>query len=271
MVCKNCNQPLSQNHIYCEACGGKVIRNRLTMKNLFADFSERFLNYDNTFLKTFIHLFTKPEDVIGGYIDGMRKKYVNVISYFAIAITLSGLQIFILNKFFPEVMNLEMMSGNGMEKMQQDNISFTQEYQSILYMLLVPIYAFMSKLVFMTIKKFNYTEHIVINMYLSAHFSIVSSITVIITAFFGINYMVIAFAIIALQILYSAYVFKRLYQMSWGGIILRTLLFFLIMLVLIIVLLIIGIIIGFLYRESDTMQELIKSQKTALEAQKIGS
>src|SRR5690606_26236828 len=141
------------NHDYCGSCGGKVIRNRLTIKNLFADFSQQFLNYDNTFLKTFIALFKKPEDVIGGYINGTRKKYVNAITYFAIALTLSGLQIFILNKFFPEVMNLKSMSLEGMEDMQQDNMAFMQEYQSILYMLMVPVYALISKFVFLKFKK----------------------------------------------------------------------------------------------------------------------
>ena len=85
MNCKNCDANLNQNSDYCNNCGAKVIRNRLTIKTLFSHFSEQFLNYDNKFLQTFIHLFTKPEDVIGSYINGTRKKYVNVISYFAIA------------------------------------------------------------------------------------------------------------------------------------------------------------------------------------------
>ena len=81
MHCKNCNTALTKTQNYCFECGAKVIRNRLTIKNLLAHFSEQFLNYDNNFLKTFLHLFTKPEVVIGGYIDGTRKKHVNVIPY----------------------------------------------------------------------------------------------------------------------------------------------------------------------------------------------
>ena len=99
MDCKNCQNSLSQKDDYCNVCGAKVIRNRLTVKNLWADFAEQFLNYDNKFLKTYLALFKKPEDVIGSYINGTRKKYVNVISYFAIAVTLSGIQLFILRKF----------------------------------------------------------------------------------------------------------------------------------------------------------------------------
>ena len=92
MNCKSCQSTLKSQDNYCNICGAKVIRNRLTFKNLFEHFSEQFLNYDNKFLLTFITLFKRPEDVIAGYISGTRKKYVNVISYFAIAITLSGLQ-----------------------------------------------------------------------------------------------------------------------------------------------------------------------------------
>lgn len=85
MNCKNCNLLLSDKASFCSNCGAKVIRNRLTFKNLIEYFSEQFLNYDNKFLQTFIHLFTKPEVVIESYINGTRKKYVNVISFFAIS------------------------------------------------------------------------------------------------------------------------------------------------------------------------------------------
>ena len=86
MDCKNCSFLIQENDNFCPSCGGKVIHNRLTIKNLFEHFSEQFLNYDNKFLQTFIHLFTKPEVVIGGYINGTRKKYVNAISFFAISV-----------------------------------------------------------------------------------------------------------------------------------------------------------------------------------------
>ena len=102
MNCKNCHTDIPERSGYCSRCGAKVIRNRLTMKNLISSFSRQFFDYDNKFLQTFINLFKKPEDVIGSYINGTRKKYVNVISYYAIAISLAGIQLFVLNKFFPE-------------------------------------------------------------------------------------------------------------------------------------------------------------------------
>ena len=79
MECKNCKGLISLSISYCPNCGAKIIKNRLTVKNLFGSFVAQFLNYDNKFLQTFISLFTKPEKVIGSYINGTRKKYVNVL------------------------------------------------------------------------------------------------------------------------------------------------------------------------------------------------
>lgn len=54
MNCKNCKTSLSDESDYCNSCGGKIIRNRLTIRNLFEHFSEEFLNYDNKLFQTFI-------------------------------------------------------------------------------------------------------------------------------------------------------------------------------------------------------------------------
>lgn len=260
MICLNCNTRLSEHDNYCRNCGGKAIRNRLTLKNLFADFSQQFLNYDNTFLKTFIGLFTKPEEVIGGYVNGVRKKYVSAITYFAIALTLSGFQIFILNKFFPEAMNIEDFSPDNIKEMQQTNFQFAQEYQSILYMLLVPFYALITKLVFFNIKKYNYTELVVINMYLSAHFSIVSALFVVAAASLGFSYLSSGMLIIILQILYSTYVFKQLYKMSLKNILLRFILFMAIIVVIFILATIAMAIIMYL---NGDLQKAFESGKAA--------
>jgi len=54
MNCKNCNITLTNEDNFCNNCGAKIIRNRITIRNLFETFSEQFLNYDNKFLQTFI-------------------------------------------------------------------------------------------------------------------------------------------------------------------------------------------------------------------------
>ena len=238
MKCKNCHTILNERSDYCYLCGGKVIRNRLTMRNLFEYFSETFFNYDNTFLKTFIDLLKKPEDVIDGYINGTRKKHVNVLNYFAIAITLSGLQIFFLNKFFPDALDMTLLTPKGSEEFQRQNMSFIQEYQSAIMMLYVPFYALLSKLVFFNKKKYNYTEQLVIFMYIQAEISIGTAVIVTILVLFGMNFGVLSVIMIPTMIVYSGYCLKRLYQLTGLEMAVRTLLFIIVFGVLFILLLI---------------------------------
>lgn len=230
MECKNCKTVLVPESDYCHACGGKVIRNRLTIRHLFGYFSETFLNYDNKFLQTFISLFTKPDVVIGGYINGTRKKYVNVISYFAIALTITGVEWYILNTFFPDLIDMSSIAVEGQEALANESVNFVQDYISIVLMLFVPVYALMSKLVFFTLKKYNYTEHLVIFMYIIAQISIFGALINLTGVLIGIPLGKLVFINGPFQFIFSAYCLKKLYNLTITGLLLRTLLFLVIFL-----------------------------------------
>jgi hypothetical protein len=260
-ACKNCNTSLTLETDYCYNCGAKVIRNRLTIKNLFEDFSQTYLNFDNTFIKTFISLFTKPEEVIGCYIDGTRKKYVNVISYFALAITVSGLYLVIVKKFFPEALDYSSLNFDPQQaEFQKKNMTFIEEYQSLLMMLYVPIYAIMARVSFAGIKKYNYTELLVIFLYVQAQISFVSAVLGVILSAAGMNQGEMILLLIPLMILYAAFCLKRLYNLNFLNIFLRTLLFFAVLVVMLMVMSVIMAIVMFL---NGDFQEMIEAKKAA--------
>jgi len=263
MLCKNCETNLNEKSDFCHLCGAKVIRNRLTLKNLLNDFSEQFLNYDNKFLLTFIHLFTKPEIVIDGYINGTRKKYVNVISYFAIALTITGLEYFIVRKFFPEFLDLSAISSKGMETFSNTMLNYLQDYQSFVLMLFVPFYALMGNIVFFNIKKYNYTEHLIAFMYIIAQLTILGAFIVVFSAILGLKMGNISFYVMLLQMIYSAYCLKGLYELNFKGIFLRTLLFLLVLSVFYIITIFLTIIIMFLTGGSEVFKEIIEAQRAA--------
>jgi len=260
MECKNCQASLIPESDYCYSCGGKIIRNRLTLKNLFEHFSETFLNYDNKFLQTFIKLFTKPEEVIGSYINGTRKKYADVISYFAIAITVAGIQLFVLNKFFPESLDFSSITKNGTENMSKNVFDFVKEYQSIAMMINVPVYALISKIVFIKERKFkyNYTEHLVIFMYILAQISLMNSILIAIGASLGFTIGTLSLIFGPLQIIYSGYCLKRVFELDIKNFILRTVIFILCLIILSIVFSIIFILI---VKLNGGLENFIEAQK----------
>jgi len=266
MNCKNCHTELSEQDDYCKSCGGKVIRNRLTIKNLFAHFSETFFNYDNTLLQTFISLFTKPDVVIDGYINGTRKKYLNVISYFALAITISGFQLLIINKYFPEIYDFSFESMKGQADFQKKNMAFVQEYQSIVMMLYVPLYAIMAKIVFFNLKKYNYTELLVVFMYIQAQTSIASALFILVLALVGLSSNIIGMAMIPLMIFYATYCLKRLYNLNFLDMVVRTLLFFVVLGVVFVIATI--IMFGVMYLNGDLQEMFEAGKKAAAEAKK---
>nr|WP_321236965.1 DUF3667 domain-containing protein [uncultured Psychroserpens sp.] len=266
MNCKNCHTELSTGSDFCNRCGGKVIRNRLTFKNLFEHFSDTFFNYDNKLLRTLIDLFRKPEIVIEGYINGIRKRYVNPISYFGLAITLTGLYLLILNKFYPEALDFSNFAFEGQEEFQKKNVSFVQEYMSLFMMLYIPIYALIARITFVGLKKFNYTELLVVFLYWQSQTSIISAVIVVVAAAFGISQGIISMIFLPLMALYAAYILKRLYQLSFGHMVARTLLF---LVVLGVVLVIISIIFAIVMFLTGDMQQMIEAQRAAREATKL--
>lgn len=258
MNCKNCETLLSDSSKYCLECGGKVIHARLTLSHISSEFSAQFLNYDNKFLKTFIHLFTKPDVVIDGYIHGIRKKYINVIQYLAISLTLLGLQLFILNKLYPDffITGFDDKSFLAMypeedrpkiEKLLTMYSSFINEYQSLIYVAGIPLSAFITKLVFLKEKLYNFTEHIVVNTYITAQYVIFSFFTYLIFAAFNLSVGTLAAISVIPYIFYYGYVFYKTHKLKITTIILRFLLSLFIISTIFFVLFIIAIIVVMIY------------------------
>jgi hypothetical protein len=240
-------------------CGAKIVKKRLTIRNLFADINEQFLNIDNKFLKTFIHLFTKPDIVIDGFINGTRKKYINVIQYLAISLTLLGVQLFILNKFYPDFFQAVFTDTQNylamypeetrpkIEEFMSDYYTFVNEYQSLIYVLGIPFTAFVTRLAFLKEKLYNFTEHIVVNTYITAQYVIFSFFTYLIFAVFNLNIEVLVTVSIVLYMFYYGFVFYKTHNLSIVTIILRFLLSIAIISTLFFLIFIVGVIVGIVY------------------------
>lgn len=264
MECKSCSSQLPENHDYCYSCGAKVIRNRLTLKNLFEHFSEEFLNYDNKFLRTFIRLFRKPEDVIGSYINGTRKKYVNAVGYFAVAVTVSGFFYFVFLKYFPEAFNFTTSIYNfdeGQAKITSDFNKRVFEYQSFIFFLSIPIFALISRLIFLKNKKYNFSEHLIINLYTYSHIALTVTVVYFLTIWYQPVFTVVTIIAALFQIVFFAYVLKRLYSLTLSRILFKTLLFFLVLIPLFTILIIVVTILMYFGGYYDEFIELEKAKR----------
>ncbi len=239
MNCKNCHTELHEQDDYCPNCGARVIRNRLTFKNLFEHISETFFNYDNKLLRTLISLFIRPEVVIDDYVNGVRKRFVNPISFFGLSLSLSGLSVFIIKKFYLEhfdimawMADLEIFNNPySQEMLAKQSMGNTMEYTSLMFSAMIPAFALISWVVFLD-KKYNFTEHIVLYMYSLSFYSILSVIfgqlTLMIVPESYIPFILCTYPI---MMLYHCYLLKRLFKLSIGQLILRTILFLVLFLI----------------------------------------
>jgi hypothetical protein len=125
-------------------------------------------------------------------------------------------------------------------------------------MFTAPLYALISRIIFLKNKKFNYTEHLVIFMYVLAQLSMVGAVITILFAALGISIGWISIVLMPIQIIYSAFCLKRLYKLSMKGIILKTMLLLLIIIILFVIYIVLyAVYVTLIY---GGMQEFIDAQ-----------
>lgn len=222
MNCKNCNKALKDTQKFCDECGAKVIQNRLTPKVLAAQVNEQFLSIDNKFLKTFIDLFKNPEGVICGYINGTRKRYIDVLQYFAVSLTLAGFQAFLILTFFKEQLDVsnELMNsvqntpGNENNPFKDLKFDDFMQYQGLIYIATLPFSIVSTWLAFLIIgdKRLNFTEHCVLNIYYNSQVIIVTAFISIIMLLLNWNYLLLTVLMTIPMFLYLWYILKRVFN-----------------------------------------------------------
>ncbi|MBC3759262.1 DUF3667 domain-containing protein [Hyunsoonleella sp. SJ7] len=271
MQCKNCHTTLTSESDFCHACGAKVIRKRLTLKNLAQHIGETFFNYDNKLFQTIIDLFKAPEAVIDSYVSGIRKRYINPISFFGISLTLTGFNIFIIRKFYKKYLDAsnlfqssEMYSNEASKQIMESSADFSLEYSSLIYASMIPIFALISWVVFIN-KRYNYTEHLVTYMYSMSLYSIVS-------VFLGLaillihpnSYMPFSAFFYVVAMLYHCFLLKRLFRLSNHELLFKTLLFLVLFFIAYVVFsVIIGVLMAVSMYFSGDLQEFIEAKKAS--------
>jgi len=197
-------------------------------------------------------LFTKPEAVICSYVEGVRKRYINPISFFGLSLTLAGLSVFIIKKFYIEhfdlqawMMSLEIFSNEASQQaLANYSTSDSMEYSSLIFSAIIPIFGLMSWIVFYD-KKYNLTEHIVIYLYSMSLYSIISIIigqlVLLIAPTYYISFIFLSYPII---LLYHCFLLKRIFKLSVSELILKTFLFLVFFFISYVILGIISFVIG---------------------------
>lgn len=198
--CLNCNEEIKGK--FCNNCGQPTSTHRFSLSHVFKhDFIHGIFHFDTGFFYTIKELFTRPGHSIREYVAGKRVKHFN---YFATIIFLLTISYFLKKWTKIEFSALFDSNVTGLLKVQKD-------YSKITAFLHIPIITFISYLLFKKSKQ-NYTEHLVLNLYLLCGILTISlflPISMIFTEnkdfLFAVNYLLTAVTFFYILFFYYQY------------------------------------------------------------------
>ncbi len=287
MYCKNCKHTLEESAQFCDKCGGKVIKSRISLKFLLIELFA-VMGIESLFFRTLKTMFTQPDKVINEYLTGVRKKYLNPFAYLAVGAALALVTFNFFSKEFMDIQSknvpqqaiemrelaekdLSTIKGlteeeyKALEKQQQAakiNIKFQEaflkffiKYFNLMAFLFLPFYALVSKWTYR--KPYNFGEHIVMNAYMQGSTMYISVLAFLISLY--THPLVYTFSIILFMFYYS-FTFSKLYKHDLGQAIVKFLKFLLVLSVVIIILTVLLGVLSFIIMlvMAKTNPELLK-------------
>ncbi|MCM0667013.1 DUF3667 domain-containing protein [Flavobacterium tyrosinilyticum] len=170
--CLNCNEEIVGK--FCSNCSQSASTHRFSLSHVIQhDFVHGIFHFDTGFFYTIKELFTRPGHRIRAYVQGKRTKHFN---YFATIILLLTLSYFLKKwtKIDPSSI-YDQTALSGVFKLLKD-------YSKFIVFLHIPIIALGSFLLFKKSKQ-NYTENLVLNLYLQCGILTISLVLPVIMIF----------------------------------------------------------------------------------------
>lgn len=243
MNCKNCNQSLNEKDHFCPNCGAKIVIDRLSFKLFFSELIVTYFSWDNKLFLTFWHMLAKPEKVINGFINGVRKKYMHPLHFMIVSLTFYGIYLYFAKDSLNELMqNYEFLQS---DKTSFNILKFTNlfsKYFNLITFLTIPIYAIASYFAFKKYR-YNFIEHNVIYIYTNAQYNFIAVILSIIALMDTDGLMISQLLLILITFVYYPYIFKRIFKLNLKQIIWRSILYLVLFIILFILVIIISVVI----------------------------
>lgn len=151
-ICKQCGAKGFGN--FCSNCGQTYNTARLTMSHLLHEVLHFFTHLDKGFPYTLKRLTTMPGKMQMEYITGHRNKYQKPFSMFFVCGTLTALALYFIHK----------PTGANISHFEEVRGDFTRHYYVIVQSALLPVYGFITWLLFRN-NKINYAESLVLFTY----------------------------------------------------------------------------------------------------------
>ena len=208
MICKNCEQSFEGN--FCGNCGQKSNVKRINFEYLINQIPDSIFQINHGFLFTVKQLTTRPGHSIREFLNGKRKPYYKPIAFFLITSTIYLL----IGYLFNRISFLDELLSGFMEGVKFDDestgltvLNWLSKNQTYLILFFLPLYSFATYLAFIK-SKYNYYEHLVINLYITSYQLIIYLILGLV--FYKDNILLLIPLIIG--IIYNFWSFSQLFE-----------------------------------------------------------
>jgi len=190
-TCVNCGTPKSGH--FCPVCGQPMEVRRINLRSVFHETLEKLFGFDNRFVRTMWHGFTKPGKVAMAYIKGNRSRYIGPVPYFILVTTF---YILFTNVTDFDYAAYAMSSIGGDLNVDREDESLKSglaitllisKHTRTLYALNALLLAFPIWLFFRKSKKINLLESLAAATYVSAQTILIALISVMLFHFFAIS------------------------------------------------------------------------------------
>ncbi len=216
MECKNCSTTFDGK--FCPNCSQKVLAGRFTIKQILRDLFQMITNLEKGFWYTMKELFIRPDQVIKEYLSGVTVKYYNPFRYYIIIVAVSALLQVWLGVFDLQQATIrETFNPNMTEEELQRQLAYMENVKKFLNIIPLIVLPFIATVFYLVFRKqaLNLAEHLVSTTYVYAQTAIIGIFLMSSFYFFPefISYSLPASFLISS--LYFAYVYNRLFSMSF--------------------------------------------------------
>ncbi len=207
MICKNCEQNF--NGKYCEECGQKSDVKRVDFNYIINEIPDSILQINQGFFFTIKELTLRPGRSVQNFLTGKRKPYYKPFSFFLVTATVYFLLAYLLER---DTIIDDFISGfnNGMTDSNETSgisvLEWISKNQTYSILLLIPFFSIATYLAFLQ-SKYNYFEHVVINLYITGY----QMIIYLIFGFVFVQENVLLIVPVLLGFIYNIWVFNQLF------------------------------------------------------------
>lgn len=173
--CLNCEHPLAAGKQFCSNCGQKTAVHRLSLHDVGHDALHYFTHADKGIFSLIWQLVRKPGIVAREYVAGKRRKYFPPLNFFLIVAAISLFMTSMLYNYRADMVSRQMPSSTRVSHIppaakasMERGIKvgkFFSKYTNIVSMAAIPLITAFVFLFFFR-GPYNYTEHLVANMYI---------------------------------------------------------------------------------------------------------